>query len=511
MPTYLTKIEATYYYRRPVPPPLQRFFLTRNGKPKTEWMESLRVKDRRAAEQALHRRNVEVDELIREAEARLLAMRADPAARRRAQAEWEEFKAQEEGAQLAFLEAAEEDEAMFAREPQRRAIIDRLNKPRAEMSPAELAFRDLIPDEEFASVEERERRAAQIRADEKQGAAEAAEWFLRQREAAPAPAAPSDLMVLFDRYVAERKPAPASVKAFRRVMQHLIDAGHSDPRNLTAQDVVRWKDGLLAEKDEKGEPARGAGTVRETYLAALKVVLGFGVENGELAANVAKEVTVRAPKKVRLREPQFSNDEAATILRAALAPQPGDIAPEHRLARRWVPWLCAYTGARVNEMTQLRAQDVRKVEGVWTLRITPEAGSVKNNQARVVPLHEHLIEQGFLAVAEAKEEGPLFYDPARGRGGKDANPHHKKMGERLAAWVRKIGVDDPNVQPNHAWRHLFKAISRRPGCRMDPHAVSAITGHAHSAEGDKYGAPELPVLAEELKRFPRFKLEEQPA
>ena len=296
-----------------------------------------------------------MDELIGEAEARLAALRADPqrAAVRRPSGR----RAREERARLMFLKAAEEDEAMFAREPQRRAIIDRLNKPRADMSPAELAFRDLSPDEEFASVEERERRAAQISADQKQGAAGVAEWFLRQREAAPAAAAPSDLMALFDRYIAERKPAPASVK-------------------LTVQDVVRWKDGLLAEKDEKGEPARGAGTVRETYLAALKVVLGFGVEYGELAANVAKDVTVRAPKKVRLREPLFSNDEAVTILRASLAPQPDDISHEHRLARRWVPWLCAYTGARVNEN----------------------------------------------AV-------------------------------------------------NHAWRHLFKAISRRPGCCMPSYAA----------------------------------------
>ena len=227
MPTYLTKIEATYYYRRPVPPDLQPSFLTNKGNPRGEWMESLRTKDRRTAEERLHRRDVEVDELI--------------------------------------------------------------------------------------------------------------------REAAPPATVPSDLMALFDRYVAERRPAPASVKAFRRVMQHLIDAGHSDPAKLTMQDVVRWKDALLAEKDDKGEPARGAGTVRETYLAALKVVLGFGVENGELSTNVAQDVRVRAPKKVRLREPQFSHEEAVTILRAALGSQPDSLSPEHRLARRWVPWLCAYS------------------------------------------------------------------------------------------------------------------------------------------------------------------------
>jgi len=510
MPTHLTKIGATYYFRRIVPEHLRPFFLTRSGKPRAEFMQSLGTKDRRQGEEAARLRGVEVDQLFRQAEAQLAALRADPGARRRAQAEAQEFADRIEAANLTYAETAQEEDALFAREPQRRAVIERLRKSRAEMSPVELVIRDLIPDEEFASQQERQRRADQIRAEHKQGAAEAAEEFARQRQgqAAPsAPKSPTDLMALFEKYVAERQPEPASVKAFRRVMQHLIDAGHSDPTKLTKADVIRWKEGLLAERDARGEPVRSAKTVKETYLAALKVVLGFGLENGELgevAENVAAGVTVRVPTKVRLRKPQFTEEEARTILRAALQPQPDTLTPEHRLARRWVPWLCAYTGARVNEMTQLRAQDVRQEEGIWTLLITPEAGSVKGRKARVVPIHEHLIEQGFLDVVKAKGEGPMFYNPERGRGGKPGNPHHKKVGERLAAWVRTIGVDDPNVQPNHGWRHLFKAISRRPGVRIDPHARDAIQGHAPATEGENYAAPELPALAEELKLFPRF-------
>jgi integrase len=45
-------------------------------------------------------------------------------------------------------------------------------------------------------------------------------------------------------------------------------------------------------------------------------------------------------------------------------------------ARRWVPWLCAYTGARVGEITQLRQEDVIERGGIHALKITPEAGTV---------------------------------------------------------------------------------------------------------------------------------------
>ncbi|MEC5293197.1 hypothetical protein, partial [Aurantimonas sp. C2-3-R2] len=33
-------------------------------------------------------------------------------------------------------------------------------------------------------------------------------------------------------------------------------------------------------------------------------------------------------------------------------------------SRRWVPWICAYTGARVNEITQLRRQDIKQIDGI---------------------------------------------------------------------------------------------------------------------------------------------------
>jgi hypothetical protein len=57
--------------------------------------------------------------------------------------------------------------------------------------------------------------------------------------------------------------------------------------------------------------------------------------------------------------------------------------------RRWVPWLCAYTGARVGELTQLRAGDVQARQGpagsIWVLRLTPDAGQDKESSRRARP------------------------------------------------------------------------------------------------------------------------------
>src|SRR5690606_732151 len=113
--------------------------------------------------------------------------------------------------------------------------------------------------------------------------------------------------------------------------------------------------------------------------------------------------------------------EARTILVATLDTPPDTFSPQHAAARRWVPWLCAYLGARVGEVGQLRGMDIKQEDGVWLVWITPDAGSTKNESARYVALHPHLIEQGFLKFVKKTGAGPLFYDPNRRRKGSEQN------------------------------------------------------------------------------------------
>ena len=51
--------------------------------------------------------------------------------------------------------------------------------------------------------------------------------------------------------------------------------------------------------------------------------------------------------------------------------------------------------------------------GHWTIRLTPEAGTIKTNEARTVVLHTHLVELGFPAFVEAAQPGHLFLKPSK--------------------------------------------------------------------------------------------------
>lgn len=360
-----------------------------------------------------------------------------------------------------------------------------------------------------AQIEAAEKQLQMLRGDPQQtiDAGFSPEQFLRDAQMREKGelrvGAPVSLTGLFDKYVKERKPTPATVKSFgSKVRAFVAFLEHDDARRIAKSDVARWKEHLL-EKGSKSGGALNPRSVRETFLAAVRTVLELGVSNGDLTENPASGVKVLGSKRARrLRPASFTDAEATLILRATLAEHGARLSAESKLARRWVPWICAYTGARVNEITQLRAEDIAQIDDVWTIRITPEAGGTKDGNARLVALHPHLIEQGMLNAFRGKK-GHLFFDPARRRGGSDQNPQAKKVGEHLARWVRGLGIEK-GVQPNHAWRHRFKTVARN--CRMSEEVRDYIQGHVPRTEGESYGEITPGVLLREVELMPRYEI-----
>jgi integrase len=303
---------------------------------------------------------------------------------------------------------------------------------------------------------------------------------------------------LFERWVSEAKPAHSTVDRWRGVFVKLNeDFAEPSATAITPEDAQKWARGLV-------NPQRSALTVRDVWVIAARTVFGWAVKERLITRNPFKDVHVTVPKQSMVRDKSFEEREVATILSAALAIP--NVERKSDAARRWVPWLCAYTGARVGEITQLRGIDVLPKERA--IRITPEAGTQKARKAYKVPLHEHLIEQGFLKFATASGNGPLFYNemqsPRKTDPTNPSKPRYVKAREQVANWVRReIGVNDPNVRPNHAWRHTFKQIGRR---YLPEHILDAITGHAPATVGRGYGAPTLEDMAKALKKFPRYSL-----
>jgi integrase len=307
---------------------------------------------------------------------------------------------------------------------------------------------------------------------------------------------------LFEAYVKAKKLGAATANRWRAVFLDLKKRfeGRS-VSSLNAEEAQEWAEQLLTEK-------RTAATVNDVWCSAASAVFAWAVKQRKLVNNPFKGVGVTRPRKIHTRETkEFNEREIQIILGASLSL---DTVPKREFdaACRWVPWLCAYTGARAGEITQLRGTDVAEQNGFWAIQITPEAGSVKAGKPRTVPLHEHLIEQRFNDFVKAKGSGPLFYNVSSKLRAKTDDPTNPvrprsvKTRERLAQWVRDLGVTDKAIRPNHAWRHTFKRKAARVG--IEPRIRDGMCGHASRTVGDEYETPTVEDMAEAMKKFPRY-------
>lgn len=314
------------------------------------------------------------------------------------------------------------------------------------------------------------------------------------------------LPALFDKYAEVAGRHPKTIAQWRPYVVHLSKfVGGKVAQEITHDDLVAWRNHLRDHETYRSRPL-SAKTINGSYLSAVCALFAWAKGDGIIPRNPALEVTkVKAPAQPITRSKEFTKDEVQTILSAALAVSSQSREGESlRNAKRWVPWLMAYSGARVNEVTQLRKQDVFERDGAWVMRITPEAGTVKTKTYRLVPIHSHLIEQGFASFAKSQPDGPLFYDPARRRTDTAINRQANSLGSKVAAWVRSLGIDKA-LKPNHAWRHYFSSYALRHG--MNPTISDVITGHVSSNVKEKtYLAglrEQVDLLAQEMEKLPR--------
>jgi hypothetical protein len=136
------------------------------------------------------------------------------------------------------------------------------------------------------------------------------------------------------KYQEDHRPQPSTVKRWTPAIESMKGFGGKDITRLTDRKVVDWKNKLLA---SGLDPI----TVRDVYVASLRAVLNCAKANLRIKQNPAAGIEVHVPRKLKLREREFTEKEARTILNGALQPFDGRISSEHAAARRWAPWICA--------------------------------------------------------------------------------------------------------------------------------------------------------------------------
>ena len=472
MKNNLQNRNGTYYFRRVVPVDIRHLLPTPSGKPRTEWVWSL-GKDYKAAHRRVRDSMNQTDLIIEQARTESARIPAQPQSARGgaagvlndAEAEGLELASQESAAffetHYAEQEARADTDPDFALRLERRALeAQEVQQLRTRREDAELA--------------------TEMRAARRLG-----------------------LMELYDKYAAVPGRHAKTVAQWRPYVAHLIRfVGHDNALALTERNLMEWRNHLRDGHTVKGKRL-SAKTINGSYLGAISAIFVWGKNDGLLTHNPMREVgKVQVPRAARTRAKDFTPDEARAILSATLLPCVGREGVDFRNAKRWIPWLLAYSGARVNELTQLRKQDIIQIDGIHVMRLTPEAGSIKTKIARVVPLHSDVVQQGFLEFVSERPEGPLFFNPEKRRSDAAINRQANRLGSKLATWVRSLGLRDAELKPNHAWRHLFNTLALRH--KLHPRATLAILGHSARNVNDSYGTVPVDIMAESIEMLPPF-------
>ncbi len=311
---------------------------------------------------------------------------------------------------------------------------------------------------------------------------------------------PVTLTDLLNRYGAELERSGRTIEMLKKgrvaIKSLATFVGHEDARKITRADVLSWVTNLRGSLSDK--------TVRDSYVASLKAVLSNAVDSGTITTNVASNLRLRVVKPTLVREKGYTRKEASRLLQfcskyVPAADSDGAIREGHKLslAKRWVPLLCAYTGARVAEICQLSKCDVYVDEAVPCIRITPEAGGTKDRNFRDVPLHRDLVERGFLTLVEGLPAGPLFFTPRNDRSGR-THPS-KFVAGRISEWLQETGLVPRGKSPSHGFRHAFKCFGMEEG--IEARVLDAIQGHVPRTGGEGYNNPSIPTKAAAIARM----------
>jgi hypothetical protein len=150
-------------------------------------------------------------------------------------------------------------------------------------------------------------------------------------------------MKLFAAWVENTAPRSSTVARYRCVFEDLQAKYPEGVGAITDDDARAWANGLI----DPSVP-RSAGVVRNNWGRPARSVFGWGVDQKIISDNPFERIKIKVRKRPRDREGRaFAEAEQATILCAAYAET--NTKSFLGAARRWVPWLMAYSGARCGE------------------------------------------------------------------------------------------------------------------------------------------------------------------
>ena len=267
------------------------------------------------------------------------------------------------------------------------------------------------------------------------------------------------------------------VRQFRDAAQLVPKLRAGKLRKAHLPELAEWS------REHPGTPCIGAATINK-WLTCLQSVLNWARKNGVIPDDIvwADPVAGMRLKVPRSKRRPWEPAELSVLFGSPIYLQGARPRGGKGEAAYWMPLLALYSGARLNELAPMRADDVKAdhSSGVRFMTVIEDedAGrSVKTeNSVRAFPIHPELVRIGFLEFVNQRRiangsSARLFPQLTPGsKGG---------FGEAFSKWFgrykRSLGIDNKS-SVFHSFRHGFKDALRAAGVNEDVN--DALTGHA---------------------------------
>lgn len=291
---------------------------------------------------------------------------------------------------------------------------------------------------------------------------------------------------LFDKWHNATVRRPKTADEFQRILKAFegFTKGLA-PAEVSKRTVIEFRDHLLSEQ-------QSSKTV-DKKISILRTIFRVAVQDELLPLDPTAGVLVAMPKVAKKPRTGFTTDELNAIFGLELFRRGAVAGRKFGPAEFWIPLIGLCTGARIEEIAQLRVSEIRKHPTLGHfLHITDEGedSEVKNESSRRrVPIHKLLLDTGLLTYAESLHDqgGYLFPTLVPDKYQRRSSGYGKEFGKLLRNELKIL--DRRKVF--HSFRHSFKHRCRELGISEDVH--DALTGHTSASEARAYGNDEYPL------------------
>ncbi len=292
------------------------------------------------------------------------------------------------------------------------------------------------------------------------------------------------ILGLLGRWEVETNPNQRQIMEFSGAVNEFVElVGNLSIQEVTTTHVREYKDALLG----RGLHAR---TV-DKRIGVLRRLYGTAADNGyvERDFNPTSRIKVRGVKKAGRKRSSYTIDELNKLFAGPVHKDGKRYDGGKGEAQYWLPLLGLFTGARLEDLAQLRVEDVKlDAQGIYYLDINDRHGKQVKNRftLRRVPVHSTLIDLGFLKYVEVlkteTEETWLFPDVDSYRG-----QVAKAWGQWFGRYRRQVLQADPvgYRKDFHSFRHNFRDAGRAAGVQTE--ILDALEGHRPASVGQGYG------------------------